>query len=233
MRISSILKKVIIAVTGLFLALFLVGHLAGNLLLLVGAGKFNEYAEFLMNKPFLVISAEIGLIVFFLGHLYLTLKVTFENSEARGGEGYANKVIAGDSTFASRTMIWSGAIVATFIVLHVWMFKYGDHEGPGKMYGMVMRAFANPAIAGAYVLAMIVMGFHLSHAIASTFQTLGLLKPAWRRPSRRVGQLIGWILALGFAFLPLYGLLVKPDVSGRPAVLLRGGPDTMDASKPE
>ena len=205
MNISSIIKKVAIAITGLCLVLFLVGHLAGNLTLYVGEDKFNEYAEFLTSKPFLVIPAEIGLIAFFILHLYLAVKATLENKAARPIP-YENKVVAGDSTFASRTMIWSGAVAALFVVIHVWMFKFGNHEGEGKMFGMVVRAFSNPLIAIGYVLAMVVLGFHLSHCIASGFQTLGVLKPHWRRPSRFVGMALGWLLALGFALFPLWGL---------------------------
>jgi succinate dehydrogenase / fumarate reductase cytochrome b subunit len=221
MRISSILKKVLVAVTGLCMVAFLLGHLAGNLLLYAGAGKFNEYAAFLESKPFLVYPAETGLILFFLLHLYLALKATLENNAARP-DAYAVKLTAGDSTLASRTMIWSGAAVALFIVAHVWMFKFGDHDGPGRMYGMVVRAFANPLIAICYVLAMVVLGFHLSHCIASAFQTLGLLKPHWRRPSRWAGMALGWALAAGFALFPLWGLVLKPVEkveAGGPAVV--------------
>lgn len=212
MNISSILKKVVIAISGLCLVLFLVGHLAGNLLLYLGAEEFNKYAEFLQSKPFLVIPAEIGLIVFFLMHFYLAIKVTLENKEARP-QGYEMQVTAGDSSLASRTMIWSGVVVAIFIVAHVWMFKFGEHDGPGGMYGMVVRAFSNPLISGLYILAMIILGFHLSHCIASGFQTLGVLKPQWRQPSRKIGMVLGWVLAVGFALFPIWGLVFKPAES--------------------
>lgn len=207
---SSILKKTVMALTGLALVGFLVAHLSGNFLLFAGAPKFNAYAEFLEHQGGLLIAAEVGLLAIFLLHIYSAIRMTLENKAARPVP-YETKQSGGTSTFASRTMMISGAIVLLFVIIHVKMFKFSDHENvDGKLYGLVMEAFANPVIALAYMAAMVVLGLHLSHGFSSAFQTLGLTKPGWAKCYKKAGLVVGWLIAFGFFTMPLYGLVVKP-----------------------
>ncbi|MDH7570694.1 MAG: hypothetical protein QHJ73_14025, partial [Armatimonadota bacterium] len=127
MTFSSILKKVAMALTGLAMFLFLIGHLGGNLLLLSGPEAFNGYAKFLARIP-LVIPVEIGLVGVFLLHAASAVQVTLENRAARP-QRYVLQRTAGSATLASRTMWLGGLMVGAFIVTHVWMFKFGDHHG--------------------------------------------------------------------------------------------------------
>ncbi|NLC57590.1 MAG: succinate dehydrogenase cytochrome b subunit [Armatimonadetes bacterium] len=203
MAFSSILKKVAMALTGLGMFLFLIGHLAGNLLLLKGPDSFNGYAAFLAKIP-LVVPVEIGLLLLALLHIASAVSVTLGNWTARP-QRYAVKRTAGSSTFASRTMWIGGLVLAVFIPLHVWMFKYGDHHGPQELYGLVMRSFQNPLIAFGYAFAMIPLGLHLSHGFASAFQTLGINRPRLRPRLRAAGAVLGWLIALGFLVLPFWG----------------------------
>lgn len=207
---SSILKKTVMALTGLALVGFLVAHLSGNFLLFKGDKAFNAYAEFLEHQGGLLIAAEVGLLAVFLLHIYSAIRVTLENRAARPVP-YETKQSGGTSTFGSRTMMISGAIILLFVILHVKMFKFTDHENvDGKLYGLVMEAFANPLIALAYMAAMVVLGLHLSHGFSSAFQTLGLTKPGWAKCYKKAGLVVGWLIALGFFTMPLYGLVVKP-----------------------
>lgn len=220
---QSILKKVFMALTGLGLVGFLVAHLVGNLLLYFGADKFNAYAAMMEANTLLVIPAEIGLIGIFSIHVFNGFKLTFENKAARP-ETYAERKTLGESTFASRTMIWTGGLIFFFLIFHIMMFKFGDKHGPNKtmrMYELVVEEFKQPQVAIFYVVSMLFLGLHLSHGIASAFMTLGISKPGWRPKLRGLGMAVGWSIALGFASLPLWGwLIAAPPPARKPLIPL-------------
>jgi len=186
------------AVTGILLYGFLVAHLTGNLLLLLddGGAAFTQYADFLTGHPLLV-PAEIGLIVLFVVHLWLAITVSLDNRRARP-VGYAVTRAVGGRSWASRTMIWSGAGLLLFLVVHISTFKYGD-RGSGTLYDLVIGSFRTELYAAGYLVAMAVIGFHLWHAFHSAFQTLGL---SARPFLRRVGIGLSVVLAGGFASIP-------------------------------
>lgn len=206
MRFESILKKLAMGVTGLGLAGFLVGHLSGNFLLFKGAEPFNAYAEFLASLGGGLILAELGLAFFLAVHVVSAIAVTRQNRAARP-QGYAMRRTKGESTLASRSMAVGGIIILVFVITHIKMFKFGDTSGPDGLFGLVMRSFANPAIALWYVAAMIPLGLHLSHGASSALQTLGLNRPTLRTPLRQAGRVVGWAIALGFGILPIWAFI--------------------------
>ncbi|MEI6232796.1 MAG: succinate dehydrogenase cytochrome b subunit [Planctomycetota bacterium] len=219
MNIASIFKKVVMAITGLLLVGFLVSHLAGNQFIYFGDHAFNSYAEFLENNPEIVYPAETGLLLIFIAHLVMAFKLTRENSAARVK---ANEVreTAGQSTLSSRTMIVTGVIILAFVIMHVWQFKFGDKSQAGGLWGLVViKTFQDPMFCAIYVVAMLALGFHLAHGIGSAFQSLGLFSQR-RMTVRRIGQAMGWILALGFMALPLYAILAKPKVSDSKPIIV-------------
>ncbi len=201
---SPIGKKLGMALTGLILYGFLVGHLLGNLLLLKGDGgqAFNAYAEFLINHP-LIIPAELFLVVVFLLHVYLAFSVTRENRRARP-VGYQTTQSVGGRSFASYTMIYSGVIVLVFLVLHLKTFKYGDKAG-GTLYDLVSSTFQQTGYMVWYAIAMVVLGFHLWHAFQSALQTLSVRS----EKIKSLGLFLCLALALGFGFLPVYVGVLK------------------------
>lgn len=208
MSIASIVKKTAMALTGLAWFLFLVGHLVGNFLLFQGPKKFNAYAEFLESTGGLLILTEIGLIAFLVAHIYSGIKVSFENKAARP-RGYEVSETRVARTWFSRSMLAGGIIVAVFIVTHVYMFKFGDHHGVDGLHGLVMRSFQNPLTVIWYVLAMVMIGMHLSHGIGSAFQTLGVAKSVWRTRLRNAGVVFGWLIAGGFISLPIWAFFAQ------------------------
>jgi succinate dehydrogenase / fumarate reductase cytochrome b subunit len=204
---ASILKKALMALTGLMWFGYIILHLLGNTLLWAGPATFNGYAKFLTSNP-LIIPAEILLVITLLVHVCTAWRVTNENNAARP-QPYAVKVpSSGSSTFASRTMWYGGVILFIFIVIHTWMFKFGDHSGEHGLWGLVVRSFKNPWMTLFYLVAMVPLGFHLSHGFASALQTLGTLQPHWRPFLRTGGQLLGWLIAAGFMLLPLWALFI-------------------------
>lgn len=225
MKIGTILYKVLMAITGLAWFGFLIGHLAGNFQLFQGAEPFNHYAKFLESLGGLLIIAELGLVVFIVTHIGSALKLTYGINGPARQTGYAERKNRGQSSFASRTMIIGGILIAVFIVLHVAGFKYGLGQPalsatPGELYGRVYSAFQKPLVVGFYVLVLAFLGLHLSHGIASALQTLGAMKGRSFPQARKLGLLVGWAIAVGFMIFPIAGiagLLPSPDqVSHKP-----------------
>lgn len=185
---SSLGRKMIVAVTGLGLALFVLGHMAGNLMVYLGPEALNAYGHKLKSMGPLLWVARIGLLVMVGLHIYFTIKLTQENRSARGGESYAMKKPR-RSTLGSRTMIVSGLILLAFIVFHVLQFTvhvgneygtaaYADFDLNGtkvhNVYAMVVHGFSSWLVSGFYILSMALLCLHLSHGVSSVFQTLGL-----------------------------------------------------------
>lgn len=197
---SSIGRKAIVALAGLLLCGFLVTHLAGNLFLFVGEETFNHYAKTLENSP-LLLPAELVLAAIFLGHILVSLKLRWENKQARP-VGYVMQESKGGRTLGSRTMGVSGILLLAFLIIHVKTFKFTDHTA--GLYRVVMDAFANKAYSGFYVLAMGALGLHLSHGFQSAFQTLGVSHPRYRALIRGLGLLFAVAIAGGFATLPIW-----------------------------
>lgn len=197
---GSVGKKLGMALTGLALYMFLAGHLAGNMLLFKGDGgaQYNAYSEFLLNHPLLV-PVEIGLTLVLILHVWLAISVSRDNRRARP-QGYQVEKASGGRNLASATMLYSGLCTFAFLVIHLINFKYGD-RGAGTLYDLVMKSFKTPLYAGGYVLAMVLLGFHLWHSFQSAFQTLGIqLSPRQRSAS----VLVCVVLAGGFGVIPLW-----------------------------
>src|SRR6478672_10685741 len=181
---SSVGMKILIGVTGLALVLYLIVHIAGNLMVFGGPSLFNKYAYTLESNPLIPV-IEIGLLLIFLVHVYKTVTMFLSNQQARPAR-YMQKQRAGHTSrksFASSTMIFSGLWLLLFIIIHVKAFRYGTEyawaEGGRDLYRLEMENFANPLTVGFYVLSMLVVGSHLWHGVSSSLQSLGLDHPQW------------------------------------------------------
>jgi len=205
MHLTSILKKTLMAATGLVWFLFIISHLMGNLLMMVGPDTYNHYAETLVSNP-LIYPAEILLLLFLVVHMFSAWRVTNENNQARPERYQVKAPSTGSSTFASRTMWYGGVILLLFLIIHLIMFKFGDDDGDKGLWGLVVRSFHNPWIAIGYIIAMIPLGMHLSHGFASALQTLSAIKPQWYKGFKQAGQALGWLLAIGYILLPIWAL---------------------------
>ncbi len=175
---SSIGKKLVVAITGLVLVLFLAGHLSGNLLMYVGREAFNEYAEFLhtMLHGAGVWIARIVLFTMLVLHVVATISLTRQNRAARQPYEYKNTIQASRS---SRMMIVSGLTILAFVIFHILHFTVRvDAQlaqiGEVDPYGMVVLGFKNLWVVIFYIISMTLLCSHLSHGVASIFQTLGV-----------------------------------------------------------
>ena len=185
---SSIGKKVVMAATGLVLFGFVVGHMVGNLQVFLGADALNTYAELL--RHFLhgqgIWIARAGLIVAVVLHIWAATALTLSNWSARP-EGY-REWQARESTYASRTMVWSGPLLALFILYHLAHFTTGAAHPDfvtTDVYRNVVLGFRNPFASAFYILSMLALGLHMYHGVWSMLQTLGLSHARWN-PWRRV-----------------------------------------------
>jgi succinate dehydrogenase / fumarate reductase cytochrome b subunit len=229
MRPSSLTKKYVVAATGFFLFLFLIGHMAGNLLIFRGQDAINTYGEKLKDTGPLLWGARIGLLALLAIHLYFTISISLENRAARK-TGYAGGFKPRASTIASRSMFWTGLLVLIFIVYHLAHFTlYWTNPEYGKLaetvkeghtrhdvYAMVTHAFSNPVVVLIYLGAMAVVFTHLAHGVASLFATLGLSNFKWSRFRQRATPIVVGLLIAGFLAVPLGVLfgLVKRDPKG-------------------
>jgi succinate dehydrogenase / fumarate reductase, cytochrome b subunit len=207
---SSVGSKYLIAFTGLSLVGFLVGHLAGNLLVYVSPDAFNHYGDKLIKNP-LVIPAELGLVALFLLHAYKTVRMFFGAKQARPA-GYARRAWAGHTSrksWASTTMILSGAFLLLFVPFHLKTFKYGSHydsaePGVRDLFRTVAEVFSRAGYVTFYVVGMAIIGFHLWHGVSSALQSLGIDRSGWGPGLRRLGWAVAVVLAVGFLSIPLY-----------------------------
>lgn len=201
---STIGKKVVMAVSGIALFLFVIAHLLGNLQFFEGPEKMNAYGRFLRIEPALLWSARIGLLVMVVAHIWSSILLALRKWDARPVGYVKKKAIA--SSYASRTMYWSGPIIAVFIVYHLLDFTFGTlNPGyqEGAVYENIVRSFSNPFVAIFYIIAMAMLCFHLSHGLWSMFQSLGLLSPPRMPLLKRLAVVVAILIFLGFASIPL------------------------------
>ncbi|MBI5507664.1 MAG: succinate dehydrogenase cytochrome b subunit [Deltaproteobacteria bacterium] len=221
LALSSIGAKVVMALTGLVLVAFLVGHMVGNLQVLGGQEPLNAYAAFLHSKPALLWVVRSGLILAAVLHIVSSVRLTWLNNAARPVAYAVKRPIL--SSFASRNMLVTGLVVFAFLVYHLLQFTWRltnpafsqlhDAQGRLDVYSMVVLSFSERLIAGAYVVALLLLGLHLWHAIGSTFQSLGLTTPKYRRLIDAVSLLVCAVLVVGNVSMPvaiLMGLVQLP-----------------------
>lgn len=215
---SSIGRKVVIAIAGLTFFFFLIFHLLGNLIIILGSGHlFNAYSHALVSLGYLLYLVEIVLFVAFFFHFILAAIITLKNSQSRP-YGYKMAKSAGGpsrETISSRTMIYTGVVVLVFVVLHVITFKYGpgiaqgyvttlDGQKVRDLYRLVIEVFKNKWFVIWYVFAMIFLGFHVRHAFWSAFQSLGANNQRWTPILFWVGTFFAFFLGIGFLLIPLW-----------------------------
>jgi succinate dehydrogenase / fumarate reductase cytochrome b subunit len=207
---TSIARKVLMALTGLFLTLFLVVHLAGNLQLIPGLGTkegFNEYAIFMTTFPLIKITSY-GLYATILGHALLGLVLTLQNRKARP-EQYAYSKPSRNSNWASRNMGLLGTVIFVFIVLHMRSFWFEYHwgelpldaNGNRDLHAITVAAFHQWWYALIYVVAMAALAFHLLHGFQSAFQSLGWNHPKYTPIVKNTGAVLSIALCAGFALI--------------------------------
>ncbi len=228
---SSIGRKIIMALTGVILIGFVIGHLVGNLQIFQDPDHLNGYAQFLHQLGPLLWVARIGLIVAVVLHIWAATVLTLENKRARGTEyGFKHTIQA---TFASRAMRWTGVIVLAFLIYHLAHFTLGvvqtetfketpplNHYSMAKdyrvagftvvkagddvanVYNMVVLGFQNKVVALFYIISVGLLSVHLLHGFDSLFQTLGLRNAKWSAFLHKAALALCLVYFLGNLAIP-------------------------------
>jgi succinate dehydrogenase / fumarate reductase cytochrome b subunit len=201
---STIGKKAVMAVTGLILFGFLVAHMAGNLQVFLGREVMNHYAETLHANMNLLWAARIILLISVILHTWAAIQLSAVKSAARP-IGYVKPGNVQGSA-ASRTMMLSGPVIALFVIGHLLHLTTGTIHPQFvelRAYENVVNGFINPVVSILYVVAMILVGFHLSHGIWSMFQSLGFSHPRYTPWLKKFSTVFSWLLILGFIAVPI------------------------------
>ena len=223
---STIGLKVIMALSGLLLLGFVVGHMLGNLQIFLGKDVLNHYAETLHGTPALVWGTRFALLGAIAAHMYSAFSLTTRSSNARPVNYNQRHWLR--STYAVRTMRWGGVILLAFIVYHllhltvaapVMPAEYAAqpacfHEGLEvscpNVYANVINGFSFAPVAIFYIIAQIMLGLHLTHGVWSMCRSIGISNPKWTDHAEKIAIAIGGIITIGNCSIPLsvmFGLL--------------------------
>lgn len=209
---SSISKKVIVALSGAFLMIFLILHLCINLLVLKGddGETFSKIASFMGTNP-IIQTLQIVLFTAIILMVVFTLILQIQNWFAR--PIWYKVSTKTETSFFSRYMIYTGVIILIFLIIHFYNFffiKMGWIETPPgiedkhDMYGLIVNLFSNTYYSIFYIVALIALGLHLYHAFQAAFQTLGLNHSKYMKPIKVIGAIYAICISVGFILIPLY-----------------------------
>lgn len=197
-------KKVVMAVSGVILFAFIVGHMLGNLQIFESAARLNAYSAFLKKTGELLWAVRAVLLVALVLHVVASIQVSLAARRARPVPYAVKKSI--ETNYAARTMIWSGPLIFLYVVYHLMMFTFLT-TGPGysetDVYRNVVLAFQVPVISAVYVIAMIFLGMHLYHGAWSMLHTLGGSNPKYRVLRRTVAPVVAIAITVGYIAIPI------------------------------
>jgi succinate dehydrogenase / fumarate reductase cytochrome b subunit len=204
---SSIGQKLVMAATGVILSLFVLGHMTGNLLAFQGPGPIRKYAEGLRMFPALLWAVRLGLLAAVGLHIW-SYWVLSRKSWAARPSGYRVTVYE-ESSWASRTMRWTGPILLAFIIYHLLHMTLGlkalhpDFDHNYNVYHNLVTGLSVAWVGAFYIVAALALGFHLWHGIWSTFQTIGISQPRYESLARRLATIFTIVVVGGFVAVPL------------------------------
>ena len=204
------MQKYLMGLTGLGLALFVLLHMLGNLLIFCGEKSYNLYAHKLTSNPFLL-AFEMGLLALFIGHIGLALVLSLKNKKARL-QKYAHKLKGFKATaFYQKTLLAQGLVILVFVIWHLITFKFGPYytavygeETVRDLFRLLIEVFQNPFIVIGYLLALLILSFHLFHGVASSVASLGLSHPRFELGIKKVSLVYTVLVTAGYMVLPIY-----------------------------
>ena len=209
---TSVGKKVVMAVTGVLAFSFVVIHMIGNMQVFVSASAINRYARFLHDLGPGLWVFRILMAVIILVHMIAATQVTLQNMNARPNR-YARTKYR-ETSYAARTMWLGGPIIALFVIYHLMHLTFGTAHTSfsDNVYNNVVFGFQVPWVSAIYIVAMLLLGLHLSHGLWSMFQSMGLNHPKWNRARRIFAYLFGLGIAIGNISIPVSILagIVRP-----------------------
>src|ERR1035437_8615577 len=204
-------KKVVMALTGIMMLLFVIGHLLGNLLVFAGRAQINAYARFLHFDHSLLWTVRSTLIIAAVMHVVVTIQLALRNKKARPISYLRKEAI--NSSYASRTMYWSGPIVLAFVIFHLLQFTAGYIHPetrfiPNDVYHNLVTGFRVWWVSAWYVFSISLLGLHLRHGLWSMLQSIGLAHSLRKEQTLKlVALIISVLIVLGYISIPISILL--------------------------
>jgi len=203
---TTVGKKAVMAITGAMLFIFILGHLAGNLQVFESPEKINRYAAFLKSVPALLWSARIILLLAVVLHIWSSIELWLLQRQARPVKYVKKQNI--HSTYASRTMMWSGPIILAFVIWHLLQFTFGAvHPGAPfseeNVYNNVVLGFQVWPVSLFYIIAMTMLCYHLYHGLWSMFQSLGINHPVYTPWIQVLAKVVAIVIAIGYISIPV------------------------------
>ena len=212
---TTVGKKAVMAVTGVILFGFVVGHLLGNLQIYISQEQINHYSATLKLHPGFLWAARIGLLLAVFLHIWSSFQLWLLQKQARPIAYVKKDNIA--STYASRTMMWSGPIILAFIIFHLLHFTFGTIHPGGPfnehdVYNNIVTGFQVWPVSLFYIIAMIMLCYHLYHGLWSMFQSLGISHPVYTPWIKLGAKVFAILIAVGNISIPIAALagLIKP-----------------------
>lgn len=203
---AAIGKKVVMGITGLIGVGFVIGHMAGNLLVFRGPDAINGYSHFLKSTGELLWIVRLVLTGAVILHVIAAIQLTIQNRAARP-IGYVDRKPQ-VATLASRTMRWGGGLLLIFIVLHILHFTAGTIRPAGvfsdvDVYGNIIASFRIWWVALFYFVSMIALGMHLYHGAWSSVRSIGFAQPSGNPLHREIALAVAVVVWLGFTAIPV------------------------------
>lgn len=200
---ATVGKKAVMAVTGVILFGYIVAHMLGNLQIYAGPGQINAYGKLLHSNPGPLWVARAFLLAALGLHIWSSLQLWLVKRRARPIAYTKKDDIA--ATYASRTMLWSGPIIAAFVIFHILHLTTGDvlQLQEGDIYNNVISGFLHPAVSVFYIFAVSLLGMHLYHGIWSMFQSLGIDHPRYTAKLRWCAGLFAILIVIGYISIPV------------------------------
>jgi succinate dehydrogenase / fumarate reductase cytochrome b subunit len=218
---SSVGRKMIVAVTGMILILFVIGHLLGNLQIFLGPDWINGYSQHLHDLGPILWMIRAFLLASVILHIYFTILLAVENRRARP-EAYRDRDYV-KASWASRHMVVSGLVVLAFVIYHLAHFTFRstdsrfallkpDALGHYDVFSMMVYGFQNVYVSGFYIVGLFLLTLHLTHGSSSFFQSLGLNNQRLTPKLAVTGRIFAWLLFIGYTSIPVAVLLgfIKP-----------------------
>ena len=210
---TSVARKVMMALSALFLVLFLIIHFAVNITSVISENIFNELSHFMGTNPLIQFALQPVLLIGVLFHFIMGFVLELQNRKARGGEAYYRYNGGANSTWMSRNMIISGVMILLFLGLHLYDFWVGEMNykyieqlapNPDRYYHELIEKFHDPLRVGFYVLCFVFLALHLLHGFQSAFQSMGWKDDARKNVISQIGNWYTFIICGGFIFIALF-----------------------------
>ncbi len=212
---SSVGQKQLMAISGIGWALFVLGHMAGNLLVFAGPEVYNKYSHALISNPGIYLM-EAGLLILLLIHVCYAVNVSIKNAKAKTKQSATSKGEKGTG-FIAKTMKYQGILILLFLIVHLVDFKFGpeykvtyDTGQIRDIFRLVVLEFQSPMYVSFYCVTVLILGFHMANGISSSLQSLGLYSEKYYSFVRKLSFVYGMVVGIGFCIPPVYIFLKGP-----------------------